>query len=202
MDKILIITGGSKGIGQGICEAYMNKGYRVNSISRSPFLSDSSKNIHYIQFDLGQTKQVASVLERVLNGLNKRDIERITLINNAATTGTIGRFENNSPAEIEKVINLNLVASLMLAAGFIHFTNGWKCGRHIINISSGAAIKPLAGLSTYCVTKAAIDMLTKSVAFEQEKNNKDFRSFPCTRVWLILICSGICVLQTRSIFQK
>jgi benzil reductase ((S)-benzoin forming) len=175
MEKVLIITGGNKGIGHGICEAYKNHGYRIISISRSALLSENPDHINYIQFDLGQTKQLTALIETIFKGLNKRDISKITLVNNAATTGPIRRFEENSSADIEKVISLNLVAPLMLASRFIQFTNGWKSRRHIINISSGAAVRPLAGMSTYCVSKAAIDMLTRSIALEQEKNNKDFK---------------------------
>ncbi|HOZ69645.1 MAG TPA: SDR family NAD(P)-dependent oxidoreductase [Chitinophagaceae bacterium] len=175
MGKVLIITGGNKGIGQGICEAYKNNGYQVFSISRSQLLADSSQNVNYIQFDLQQTKDVTAVLEEILMGLPKREMDSITLINNAATTGPIRRFEETSSADIEKVISLNVVAPLMLTSGFIQYTKGWNCRRHIINISSGAAINPLAGISTYCVSKAAIDMLTKSIALEQAGNSGNFK---------------------------
>jgi benzil reductase ((S)-benzoin forming) len=60
------------------------------------------------------------------------------------------------------------VAPLILTAGFLQLTNGWKCRKHVINISSGAAVKPFFGLSVYCATKAGIDMLTRAVALEQE----------------------------------
>lgn len=175
MGKVLIITGGNKGIGHGICEAYKHHGYRIISISRSQLFSEDPDQVNYIQFDLGQTKQLTALIEMIFKGLNKHDISKITLVNNAATTGPIRRFEENSSSDIEKVISLNLVAPLMLASRFIQFTDGWKSRRHIINISSGAAVRPLAGMSTYCVSKAAIDMLTRSIALEQEKNNKDFK---------------------------
>ncbi len=175
MDKVLIITGGNKGIGHGIVEAYKNNGYQVFSISRSQQMQDQTEIANYIQFDLGHSKQVASVLEGIFKGLNKREIAKITLINNAATIGQIGRFETNSPVAIENIISLNLVAPLILTSGFLQRTSGWNCGRHIINISSGAAVKPFIGLSTYCVSKAAIDMMTKSIDLEHVSNSRDFK---------------------------
>jgi benzil reductase ((S)-benzoin forming) len=168
MEKILIITGGNKGIGHGILEAYKRNGYRVFSVARSLKLTDGNTDEKHIQFDLGHSELVAPTLSRIFIGLNRKNIEKITLINNAATTGQIGRLETNSPTQIEKAINLNLIAPLILTAGFLQLTAGWKCIKHVINISSGAAIKPFIGLSVYCASKAGIDMVTKSIALEQE----------------------------------
>ena len=51
-------------------------------------------------------------------------------------------------------------------------TKNWNCTKKIVNISSGAAIKPYYGWSVYCATKAAIDMMTKAIAIEQDTIEK------------------------------
>ncbi|OJH10632.1 hypothetical protein FPG87_02165 [Flavobacterium psychrophilum] len=56
----------------------------------------------------------------------------------------------------------------MLTSIFLKETQNWNCSKKIINISSGAAVKPYYGWSLYCASKAAIDMMTKAVAVEQE----------------------------------
>ena len=94
------------------------------------------------------------------------DIEKITLINNAGTLGKIGRIE--AIDDIAQTVALNTIAPLLLTSTFIRLTKNWQAVKHIINISSGAAHKPYYGWTVYCATKAAIDMMTKTIALEQE----------------------------------
>ncbi|RZJ74455.1 MAG: SDR family NAD(P)-dependent oxidoreductase, partial [Flavobacterium sp.] len=60
----------------------------------------------------------------------------------------------------------------LCSAVFVAATKDWKAKKSIINISSGAALKPYFGWSVYCSTKAALNMLTQTLAVEQaeEKN--------------------------------
>lgn len=164
MRKILIITGGSKGIGKGIIEAYLSEGYQVFSISRTR--NDEFKAISQIEFDLSKTDGITALLTGVFENFKAAEVEKITLINNAGTLGQIGKIEDIS--DIEKTVQLNTVAPLILTSTFISLTKNWVCEKKIINISSGAAYKPYYGWSIYCATKAAIDMMTKTVAIEQE----------------------------------
>jgi len=164
MRKILIITGGSKGIGKGIIEAYLNKGFQVFSISRTR--NDEFAAVTQIEFDLSKTDGIKGLLTGIFENFKSAEIEKITLINNAGTLGQIGKIEDIS--DIEKTVQLNTVAPLILTSTFISLTKNWTCEKKIINISSGAAQKPYHGWSIYCATKAAIDMMTKTVAVEQD----------------------------------
>ena len=61
---------------------------------------------------------------------------------------------------------------MLLTNLFIKHTKDLSCIKQVINISSGAAVKPYEGWSVYCASKAALDMFTKTVAKEQiEKSN-------------------------------
>lgn len=164
MNKILIITGGSKGIGKGIIEAYLSEGFQVYSISRTK--NEEFAAITQIEFDLSKTDGIVALLTGVFKNFKSTEVEKITLINNAGTLGQIGKIEVIT--DIEKTVQLNTVAPLILTSTFISLTKNWNCEKKIINISSGAAQKPYHGWSIYCATKAAIDMMTKTVALEQE----------------------------------
>lgn len=164
MDKILIITGGSKGIGKGIIEAYQAEGYQIFSISRTT--NKDLAQATQFEFDLSRTEGIKTLLKQIFDNFKLTEVETITLINNAGTLGKIGRVEDIT--DIEKTVLLNTVAPLILTSTFIGLTQNWKCKKQIINISSGAAQKPYYGWSVYCATKAAIDMMTKTVATEQE----------------------------------
>ena len=164
MRKILIVTGGSKGIGKGIIDAYLANGYQIYSISRS--INQTLKKVTQLKYDLSKTEGIKNLISQIFKGIKSIEVEKITLINNAGTLGKIGRIEDI--ADIETTVALNTIAPLLLASSFISLTKNWKAKKHIINISSGAAYTPYYGWTVYCATKAAIDMMTKTIALEQE----------------------------------
>lgn len=167
MKKLLIITGGSKGIGLGIVKAYLNNNYHVISISRTLCTKIQSPDFIQVQFDLCENKDVESLIHTVFQDLESSRIMRIVLINNAGTLGEIGPLESISLPNIEKTIYLNTTIPLSLTSLFLKTTSNWKCDRKIISISSGAAVKSYHGWSVYCTSKAAIDMMTRTIALEQ-----------------------------------
>lgn len=124
------------------------------------------KQVTQIEFDLSKTEGIKNLLTQIFNGFKPKEVEQITLINNAGTLGEIARVEDIG--DIEKTVQLNTVAPLILTSTFINFTKDWTCAKKVINISSGAAQKPYYGWTVYCATKAAIDMMTKTIALEQE----------------------------------
>ncbi|AIJ38572.1 SDR family NAD(P)-dependent oxidoreductase [Flavobacterium psychrophilum] len=168
MKKILIITGGNKGIGSGIVWAYKNNDYQIISIARTLNLSLEYKEVRQIILDLSKTEDLENTFSQILNTIDENTIKRIIFINNAGTLGKIGRLENNSSSDIQNAIQVNTITPFLLTSIFLKETQNWNCSKKIINISSGAAVKPYYGWSLYCASKAAIDMMTKAVAVEQE----------------------------------
>jgi benzil reductase ((S)-benzoin forming) len=163
MSKILIVTGGSKGIGSGIIRAYQKEGFQIFSIARST--NHVFKQVKQIEFDLSKTDEIRNLLRQIFKEINPNKVEKITLINNAGTLGKIARIEDVT--DIAQTVQLNTVAPLILTSAFIGLTKNWNCEKKIINISSGAAQKPYHGWTVYCATKAAIDMMTQTIALEQ-----------------------------------
>ncbi|RWU06507.1 SDR family NAD(P)-dependent oxidoreductase [Pedobacter chitinilyticus] len=168
MEQILIITGGSKGIGRGIIEAYLAKGVRVFSIARSVDAELSAKGVTQISFDLTKTEQVEQQLGAIFELLNADEIVKITLVNNAGTLGEIAPLEKLEAKVIEQVFKLNTVVPYICSAAFVRLTREISAEKSILNISSGAALKPYYGWSTYCGSKAALNMLTQNLALEQQ----------------------------------
>ena len=164
MSKILIITGGSKGIGKGIIAAYLANDFQVFSIARS--VNNELAKVTQLPYDLSKTGGIKKLISELFEKINPNEVEKITLINNAGTLGKIGKIEDID--DIETSVALNTVAPLLLVSLFISLTKNWKAKKHIINISSGAAYKPYYGWTVYCATKAAIDMMTRTIALEQD----------------------------------
>jgi len=194
MEKVLIITGGSKGLGRGIIAAYLAANYRIFSISRSKNASEIAPNITQLQADLSKKEEVCGILEKIFSYFSATSLEKIVLINNAATLGTITRVENYGAAEIENTIFLNTIAPLILISDFIRLSLNWNCRKKIINISSGAAQKAYYGWTNYCASKAALDMLTRAIAIEQN-------SIP-NGVKLISIAPGIVDTDMQATIRK
>lgn len=165
MSNILIITGGSKGIGKAIAEYYSVNNYKVFSISRSII---DSQNITQISSDLSDYEQATQTLKMLLDEVKKESISSITLINNAGRLGEISNLENLSSEDINLSVQLNTTTPLILSSIFINTLQNLNIPKEIINISSGAALSAYAGWSVYCSTKAALDMLTKSISEEQK----------------------------------
>ena len=167
MEKILIITGGSKGLGLGLAKEYHKNGYRIISISRS-----NIKKLYALeqyQCDLSKTETIESVVTEIFSHLDKDNTKILTLINNAGDLGTVNTLENITPDAINYTIKVNLIAPLILSSLFIKLSKGWQCKKKIINISSGAAINPYESWSLYCASKAGIDMMTKVLSKEQKE---------------------------------
>lgn len=167
MEEILIITGGSKGIGRGIVEAYAAIGTTVFSISRTTNEMLSKNGVTQVALDLTQSDKLEPELLKIFNLLDKERVSKITLINNAGSLGSISPLERLNSATISQTIQLNTVVPFVLSATFISYFKDWKISKSIINITSGAAQKPYFGWSVYCSSKAAIDMLTQTIAVEQ-----------------------------------
>lgn len=165
MEKILIITGGSKGLGLGLAKEYHKNGYRVISISRS-----KAEKLYFeeqYQCDLSKSETIESTLDEIFSHLDKNNTKQLTLINNAGELGTVNTIENLTPSEINHTIQVNLSAPLILSSLFIKLSKDWNCKKQIFNISSGAAVNPYESWVMYCASKAGLDMMTKVVSKEQ-----------------------------------
>ena len=165
--SIVIITGGSKGIGKALAEQYYNNKFTVYSLARTK--SDLPKKVNQIKINLTDLGDLQNVLQNIFYKINFSTLKSITLINNAGRLGKISNLENIPITDIETSIKLNISAPLQLSSLFIKFLQKKDIKKTIINISSGAAVSPYAGWTVYCASKASIDMITNTVALEQKK---------------------------------
>jgi benzil reductase ((S)-benzoin forming) len=167
MEKIVIITGGSKGLGHGLAEEYHKNGYRVISIARTKLKKEYI--FEQYQCDLSDVLQIEKTLKEIFSHLNKSNTAILTLFNNAGNLGTVNTAEHIAPADIDYTIKVNLTAPLILSSQFIKLSKDFSCKKKIINISSGAAVNPYESWSMYCATKAGLDMMTRVISKEQKE---------------------------------
>ena len=170
MKKTALITGSSKGIGKELSLLLLEKGYTVFGYSRTN--SIRHKNFHFNQIDLSSIQNLESI-----NFPKIDEDEHVCLINNAGEIGEIDKFGNKKTNDIINEFNLNTVSPSILSNSFIRSYQDQSNHPIIINISSGAALRPIESWGTYCQSKAALDMLTKII--NQEHNSiKAYSIYP------------------------
>src|SRR5262249_24790190 len=105
---------------------------------------------------------IAAALLPTLREVAALEPSNVTLINNAAVPTPVGLVGRLDSAEIEAALATNATAPLVLADLFLRaFPDSAQ--RRIINVSSGAAQTAIAGSAAYCMSKAALEMLTCSI---------------------------------------
>lgn len=161
--KVFIITGGGSGIGKALALALAKRNKSVLIIGRREQLlqetASESSLIQYLCTDLSTQEGLNAVREFVEN---KPYIS--ALINNAGTLQPVVPLSEITPEAWHQTLNTNLDAALFLPQKlYRQLTNG-----RVLNISSGAAYFAIKGWAAYCVSKAALSMLTQCWQLESD----------------------------------
>ena len=160
--QIVLITGGSKGIGRGIAQAFLAAGAEVFICSRTPPqepVSANQRQATFIRADVRDPDQAQALVNQVVEQAGRLD----TLINNAGG-GPPADSASASPRFTESIIRLNLLAPLLMsqvAHSELQASNG-----NIINIASVSAIRSSPGTVAYGAAKAGLLNATISLAQE------------------------------------
>lgn len=160
-DKIAIVTGGSKGIGYGIAERFMNEGAKVIICSRNDSeLSEAASKLscESYQLDVSDSKGIKSMTEWFSKEHGKLDI----LVNNAGLIRP-GRITDTTEEDWDLQINVNLKGPFLMSNNFLPLMNA---GGSILNISSTVGLRAMRGAVAYCASKAGVVNLTKAMALD------------------------------------
>jgi short-subunit dehydrogenase len=161
--KILIITGGSKGLGKEIVSLYLKDNWKVFDLSRTGTTKD------HREVDLSDIDSIPNIIEEIINELLNIEIEEFMFINNAATLTPISKTRRLSDVDIIKNVNVNIVSALIMIKHIIARFRDLNCNKTLINISSGAANKGHSGWSLYCTSKAGMENFFNTL-FEEEQS--------------------------------
>ncbi|MCK5603706.1 SDR family oxidoreductase [Candidatus Pacearchaeota archaeon] len=152
----VLLTGGSKGIGEAILKELISGGHECIVVNRSDILDNEHRLLEVWKYDLSDIEEIKEICERV----KQVDIE--VLINNAGG-GLPCKLEDITIDTIQSEINLNLIAPLMLIQGALPSMKKAGFGR-IINISSITAKRGTPFLFSYSAAKAGLNSITQSIA--------------------------------------
>jgi NAD(P)-dependent dehydrogenase (short-subunit alcohol dehydrogenase family) len=169
-NKVVIITGGTKGIGEGCARAFVNAGAMVVVCARgkeegetlaAELTGAGPGEAYFIPCDVSQPEEIRNLIEKTVARYGRIDC----LINNAGWHPPHKPIDQFSVEDFRKLLDLNLVsifAACKFALPYLRETSG-----NIINMSSLVAIMGQLYATTYAATKGAITSFTKALAIDE-----------------------------------
>ena len=157
--KVVLVTGGTRGIGRGITSAFLSAGASVVTCSRSE-VEPVPGSTHHV-CDVRDPEAVTALVDAVVAEHGSLDV----LVNNAGGAPATDAA-TASPRFHDKILALNLSAPLVLAQAANRVMQEQGTGGAIVNISSISAHRPAPTIAAYGAAKAGLDSLTRSLAME------------------------------------
>jgi NAD(P)-dependent dehydrogenase (short-subunit alcohol dehydrogenase family) len=158
--QVVLVTGGSRGIGRGITAAFVHAGATVVTCARSE-ATDPVPGSTHVRCDVRDPGSVRAMVEGIVAEHGRLDV----LVNNAGGAPAT-EAATASPRFHDKIIGLNLNAPLLVAQIAHRVMEGQRTGGSIVNISSISANRPAPTIAAYAAAKAGLESLTKSLAME------------------------------------
>ena len=172
-DKVTIVTGGSKGIGEGVARVFVAAGAPVVIAARGKAEGEAlAKELtamgpgtcHYIHCDVSKPEEIKELIEKTVQLHGRLDC----LVNNAGWHPDHRTIDDFSIEDFENLLRLNLVsyfAACKYALPYLRKTHG-----NIINMSSLVGEMGQEWATTYVSTKGGITALTKALAVDEARN--------------------------------
>ena len=157
--RVVLVTGGAKGIGVGISQAFLDAGATVVTCSRSA-VEPLAGTTHHV-CDVRDPEAVSVMVAEVVAVHGHLDV----LVNNAGGA-PYADAATASPRFHDKIVGLNLMGPLACAQAANLVMQRQENGGSIVNISSVSALRPSPGTAAYGAAKAGVDSLTTSLAIE------------------------------------
>ncbi|HUH38215.1 MAG TPA: SDR family oxidoreductase [Spongiibacteraceae bacterium] len=162
--KVVIVTGGAKGVGRGITERFLGAGADVVICGRSTpeeLPAAGGKTAVFTSVDVRDPEQIDAAIAFTVERFGRLDV----LVNNAGGA-PMADAATASPRFSESIIRLNLLAPLNFAQAANRIMQQQDSGGTIINIASVSAIRPSPGTAAYGAAKAGLVNLCTSLAVE------------------------------------
>lgn len=165
-DKVVLISGASRGIGRACAVAFVRAGARVVATARSwDQLQSLAKkfgesNVLPVQLDVTDPAQREAALRLARERFGRVDV----LVNNAGWA-TFATVEKTPPAHVERMVSLNLLAPVAMTQALLPEMIERGHGQ-IINISSVVGIQAIPRMTVYSATKAALTSFSTGLRIE------------------------------------
>jgi NAD(P)-dependent dehydrogenase (short-subunit alcohol dehydrogenase family) len=158
--QVVLVTGGTRGIGRGIAARFAAAGAQVVTCGRRP-PDAASDNPAFVACDVRDPDQVDELVVAITERFGRLDVA----VNNAGG-GPTADAATASPRFTEAVIRLNLLAPMHVSQAANRVMQGQPEGGSIVNIASLSGVRPSPGTAAYGAAKAGLLSLTQSLAIE------------------------------------
>ena len=168
--KTVMITGASRGIGAETARVFANAGANVVLLARSQddiaaLAGEIGERAIAIPCNVARYGEMSSAVATTLQAFGRVDV----LINNAGVVDPIGHLGGTDPDEWGHLIDINVKGVFNgIHAALPALKEGG--GGSVLTISSGAAHNAIEGWSAYCASKAAVNMMNRSLHLEEAAN--------------------------------
>jgi NAD(P)-dependent dehydrogenase (short-subunit alcohol dehydrogenase family) len=164
--KVVVVTGGSRGVGRGITETFLAAGAEVVICGRTEPAPDDlpaggGRRAVFVSADVRQADQAAGVVDETTSRFGRIDV----LVNNAGGAPAAPAADV-SARFISQVIALNLLAPFYCAQAANRVMQTQPEGGSIVNIGSVSGVRPSPGSAAYGAAKAGLINLTRTLAME------------------------------------
>ena len=172
MTKVIVISGGSRGLGLFIVNHLLSKGCKVCTFARKltsevvDLLERHSESFMFKPLDSRDTKGLKLYIQEIVNRFGKVD----GLINNAAI-GQDHLLVHMAEQIAKDILDINLLAPIMLSKEVVKQMILQESGGRIISVSSICGSRGYPGLVVYSATKGALDAFSRSLAREVGERN-------------------------------
>jgi len=174
-EKVVIITGGSRGIGKVMAERFALEGFRLMLVARTKsellrtakfIRKEYGAEVEICPIDVGYKHEVEYMVQETIDRFGQIDI----LINNAGIIGPMGEISTVDAKEFFDTIRINLGGMVFCTQEVIPYMKRQTRGC-IINLSGGGGLHPFPYYDAYSASKAAIVRLTENLAVELAEFN-------------------------------
>jgi NAD(P)-dependent dehydrogenase (short-subunit alcohol dehydrogenase family) len=161
MKNLLVLVGGSAGLGLALLQQYRDQGYQVVEFSRS------GESEGHVQVDLSRKELAIDSIDQSLAQLAEQTWGNVILIVNSAQISPLGALSTSEPKQWWQHIDVNFTMPISIIGRFQTHFQDMPASKAIAFISSGLATSVLEGSSLYCGTKAGMEHFVRVVAAEQ-----------------------------------
>lgn len=174
--KTMIVTGASQGIGAGVAQSFLHRGYNVVANSRNISKSDAfkaSENLALVDGNIGDAAVAAKMIETAIAKFGSID----GLVNNAGIFFA-KPFTEYSAEDFKALSSVNLEGFLYVTQGVVKQMLAQNSGGSIVSITTSLVVNPIAGVtaSVPMITKGGIEAATRSLAIEYAQQHIRFNA--------------------------
>lgn len=164
--KVVVVSGGSKGLGLSLCQALLAEGYHVATFSRNSSqplqqLSEQyPQHLYWQAVDISVAEQLSAFVKNT-----KQQLGRVNYLVNSAGMAIEGLMTLMKAKDVSKMMQVNVEGAISLSQKCVKqmMVGG---GGSIVNISSIVGHRGYKGVAAYAATKSALDGMTRAMAAE------------------------------------